>query len=322
MKRRWDDRIKLRHLRVVLAVQDCGGVTGAAERLFISPAAVSKAIGEVEATLGADLFERRGRAIVATEAGRRFIRTGHRIMAEIRVLEEEIELLAAGGAGLVTIGLQTVSAQVFMVRAIAAVKKRFPKTTIRLVEDTLPNVLRDLRAGRVDLAIGRMVPAQMAPDLDGAPIVLEPYVVIASIGHPVLAMPRPGWAEIMAHPWCLPLHGTPLREHFDEHLSEMLLSPPGSLIETGSIVTILMLLQAMPLLALMPRHIAQSWEERGYVALPPLTLPLRAEPIGLIWSTSLPLAPAARVFRDETLALLEREAPTAWPAAWPDTLIS
>ncbi|MGK9230561.1 LysR family transcriptional regulator [Inquilinus limosus] len=319
-KRRWDDRIKLRHLRTVLAVQDCGSVTGAAERLFISQAAVSKAIAEVEEALGADLFERRGRAIVPTEAGHRFIRTGRRIAAEIRVLEEEIDLLATGGAGLVTIGLQAVSAQAFLVRAVAAMKRRYPKITIRLVEGMLPDVLRDLRSGRFDLAIGRMVPALMGPDLDGAPIVLEPYVVVASVGHPVLALPRPGWADVLAHSWCLPLRGTPVREHLDEHLAELVLPQPESLVETGSVVTILMLLQSMPLLALAPRHLARDWEARGHVALTPLTLSPRAEPIGLIWSTALPLAPAARVFRDETLALLKEGGPAVTP--WPDILLS
>lgn len=319
-RRRWDDRIKLRHLRTVLAVQDTGSVTAAAERLFISQAAVSKAIAEVEAALGADLFERRGRGIVPTEAGRRFIRTGRRVAAEIRVLEEEIDLLASGGAGLVTIGLQAISAQAFLVKAVAAMKRRYPKTTIRLVEGMLPDVLRDLRTGHLDLVMGRMVPALMGPDLDGAAIILEPYVVVASAGHPVLALPQPGWADVLAHPWCLPLRGTPVREHLDEHLAALLLPEPDSLVETGSVVTILMLLQSMPLLALVPRHLAGDWEARGYVVPTPLTLPPRAEPIGLIWSTALPLAPAARVFRDETLALLQEGGPAAAP--WPDILLS
>lgn len=58
------------HLRYFLAIAQAGTLTRAAERLNVSPSAVSVQVQALEAQLGHDLFERQGRGLVLTEAGR------------------------------------------------------------------------------------------------------------------------------------------------------------------------------------------------------------------------------------------------------------
>lgn len=62
--------MNLHHLRLFRAVAADGSLTGAARRLNLSPSALSTQIKALEASLGHDLFERRGRGLVLTEAGR------------------------------------------------------------------------------------------------------------------------------------------------------------------------------------------------------------------------------------------------------------
>src|SRR5499433_3910665 len=66
--------------------------TGAARRLGRSPAAVTRAIGELEARLGVRLLNRTTRAVSLTEAGERFLAGARRVLADL----EEIERAAAG----------------------------------------------------------------------------------------------------------------------------------------------------------------------------------------------------------------------------------
>lgn len=302
------DRIKLRHLRTVLAVADCRTVTAAAQRLFISQAAVSKTIAEVEDVLGTDLFQRSGRAIVPTEAGLRFIRTGRRIAVEIEVLGEEIGLLASGSTGLLRIGLQAISGHDLLVKAIGRLKQRYPEAAIQLRDGVLPELLGDLRSGSLDLVLGRMVPSLLAPDLAGGPVTMsEPYCVVASPGHPVLSSSELRWVDLLAHGWCLPLKETPLRGHFDEFMAQQLLPQPVKTVETNSITTLLMLLKAMPLVALATQSMARDWASRGEVGLTGLTMLPQADPIGLIWSGRLALAPLGLLFRDELFAVAKGE---------------
>ena len=62
--------LNLHHLRLFRAVATDGTLTGAARQLNLSQSALSTQIRALEATLGHDLFERRGRGLVLTEAGR------------------------------------------------------------------------------------------------------------------------------------------------------------------------------------------------------------------------------------------------------------
>ena len=62
--------MNLHHLRLFRAVAADGTLTGAARRLNLSQSALSTQIKALEASLGHDLFERRGRSLVLTEAGR------------------------------------------------------------------------------------------------------------------------------------------------------------------------------------------------------------------------------------------------------------
>lgn len=304
------DRIKLRHLRTVLAIADSGSVTAAAQWLFVSQAAVSKTVAEVELLLGAELFQRSGRAIVPTEAGQRFIRTSRRVAAEMEVLDEEISLLASGGTGLLRVGLQLVSGHDLLVKTIGRLKQHYPETVIQLKDGILPELLQDLRHGSLDLVLGRMVPALVAPDLLGVPVaVSEPYIVVTSVNHPILSVPDLRWADLSAQAWCLPLRETPLRRHFDAFMAQQLLPQPLKSTETNSITMLLMLLQAMPLVAVAARSLAHEWAARGQVSLTRLTMLPQADPIGLIWSDKLASVPLGRFFRDEFLAIAKGEEP-------------
>ena len=62
--------INLHHIRLFRAVATDGTLTGAARRLNLSQSAVSTQIKALEASLGHALFERRGRGLALTEAGR------------------------------------------------------------------------------------------------------------------------------------------------------------------------------------------------------------------------------------------------------------
>lgn len=62
--------LNLHHLRLFRAVASDGTLTGAAQRLNLSQSALSTQIKALEASLGHDLFERRGRGLILTEAGR------------------------------------------------------------------------------------------------------------------------------------------------------------------------------------------------------------------------------------------------------------
>lgn len=304
----WVANLKLRHLRVVLAVDELGGITAAAAHLFVTQAAVSKTIAELEARIGMPLFERSGRGAVPTDVGQQTIRVARRVMSELRSLAAEIDLAAEGKSGLLTIGMQAVSIQGFLPRIITSMKARAPAVTTRFVEGTLPGILRDLRSGRIDLAFGRMVPRLLSSDFDGIPLPSPPYVVVASRLHRFaendddLADPIEGRRLALRQDWVLPLPDTPVRTYFVGFLAGRGHSLPNNLIEITSSNMLAVLLGAMPRLAIVPLNLARAWARAGSVKILRLDSAIEMEPIGLVWSKVAPLKPPAAAFRAVTLA--------------------
>ncbi|MDH2328185.1 LysR family transcriptional regulator [Cereibacter sp. SYSU M97828] len=299
MRHGWNNRIKLRHLRTVLAVVDCGGTTAAAAQLSVSQAAISKTIAEVEVALETKIFRRQGRALLPTPAGERLIDAARKISVQINNLGEELDLLAQGGSGVLRVGLQAVTAHDLFIRAAARIGVQHPGAQIQMREGHMAGLVQDLLAGRLDLIFGRLIPSVVA-DLPQMPLLhTDASVVVASLGHPVLSGPAPRWPDLISYPWVLPLPETPLRLHFDRLVAAQLVGHLRCVFETTSPPSILGLLQATPLLALVPVGIAKSWTAQSLVASLDFTIQPQSEPLGLVWAPDGEHLPLLRLFRSE-----------------------
>ncbi len=75
--------MNIMHLRYALAIEETGSVTRAAERLFVAQPNISRAIRELEASVGMALFRRTSLGMVATEEGKPFLKRARHIVQEI-----------------------------------------------------------------------------------------------------------------------------------------------------------------------------------------------------------------------------------------------
>src|SRR5216684_7896347 len=104
----WVDRVgrrlKLRDLHILLAVVQRGSMAKAAAALTISQPAVSKAIADMEHTLGLRLLDRSRNGIEPTAYGRALVRRGLAIFDELKQGVEELEFLADPTVGELRIG--------------------------------------------------------------------------------------------------------------------------------------------------------------------------------------------------------------------------
>ena len=82
--------LELRHLRLVLAIAETGGVGRAGERLHLTQSALSHQLREIEHRLGVALFDRVRNRLVLTEAGARVLESARRVLADVVALESEL----------------------------------------------------------------------------------------------------------------------------------------------------------------------------------------------------------------------------------------
>src|SRR5581483_8015971 len=96
--------MELRHLRYFLAVAECGHVTRAAQRLHISQPPLSRAIRELEAELGVELFVRQRQRIALTPIGAAVADDARTVVAQADGVIRHARALSSGESGRIRIG--------------------------------------------------------------------------------------------------------------------------------------------------------------------------------------------------------------------------
>ena len=227
--------LNLHHLRLFRAVAREGTLTGAARALNLSQSAVSTQIKSLEAALGHDLFERRGRNLEITEAGRialdhadDIFRTADHLTATLNLAEEQRRVLRVGA-------LATLSRN-FQLRFLEPLLGRSDVEVV-LRSGTQDDLLRALEGLSLDVVLTNLSPARDAASpylvkrLDDAPVSLigsPDRAMLSSVlsssksqtGHSIEDL-------IRAHPLILPTPETSLRAGFDALLDRLSLDRRG-----------------------------------------------------------------------------------------------
>ncbi len=147
-------------MAVLVAIEDAGSISAAAESLELSASAVSKLVSRLEERLGVRLLQRTTRKIALTEAGARYCERARSVLDAIASIEREAEEVQSEPRGTLRITAPTVLGEVRVMPVVLAFQESFPKVTIHA---ELTDRCVDLVAEGVDLAV-RMV-AEPPPGL-------------------------------------------------------------------------------------------------------------------------------------------------------------
>lgn len=236
------------HLRYFWAVAQDGNLTRTAERLNVSQSALSIQIRKLEDRLGHQLFERRGRRLHLTEAGR-------------IALDHADAIFATGQELLGTLRETGATRQALRVGALATLSRNFQISFLRplLGRDDIDIVLRsgspaDLLAGLQALTLD-VVLTNQPPTSDA----LSPFIAhklseqpISLIGAPALLRGQHGVAALIAaHPVILPTIGSSIRAGFDA-LADRLAVRPQIAAEVDDIAMMRLLAREGFALAVLP----------------------------------------------------------------------
>jgi DNA-binding transcriptional LysR family regulator len=212
--------LEVRRLRVLLEFAERGTIAAAAAALGYTPSAVSQQLAALEREAGTALLDRTARTAALTGAGRQL--AGHAAEILARIEAAEADLASPEPAGRVVISAFPTAAVAFAPALTRAVRAN-PRLSLVLRQTAGGEVLRQVRAGQVDVAI--------VDDWSGA----------LSAGHPelrfsrlltdplVLVVPRQHWAadeqvpvslhRLRDEPWLAPPAGEPSRRAIDQVLA-------------------------------------------------------------------------------------------------------
>ena len=129
---RIERRLKLHDLRVLMSVVERGSMAKAAERLATSQPAVSRAIADLEHSLGVRLLDRGPRGVEPTSYGRALIKRSVAAFDELRLGVKDLEFLADPTAGEVRIAAPIGTAAGFLAAVIDRLARQYPRVVCHL----------------------------------------------------------------------------------------------------------------------------------------------------------------------------------------------
>jgi len=292
-------RLRLRHLQLMVALSETESLRRAADELAITQPAATKALKELEDTIGVSLFVRHARGMEPTIFGEAVMRYARVVFEDLDELRDELAAIEAGDIGKVRIGAVMAPAPELLTHAIVALKAAHPRLQISVQIDTSDVLVQALQQDQLDIMLGRIPDGFPALDLSFETLGEEALSIVTRPGHPVArATVHPKLAELATYPWIVQPHPSPMRQIIDQTFRESRVAPPVSTVETSSILTTLSLLLDSDMLAVLPTSVAHYYVELGTMAALGTPLRGRLAPYGLILRKNRRIRPATQLVID------------------------
>jgi DNA-binding transcriptional LysR family regulator len=145
--------VELRAVRHFVAVAETGSFRAAARRTGVSQPAVSQAVAALEAELGELLFDRLGRRISLTPAGRTLLDPARRAVADFDALGGVLERESGVVRGRLQLGTTDVASIYVLPRVYRAYRRRHPGAELSVRVEGTESLLRQLHDGALEIAI-------------------------------------------------------------------------------------------------------------------------------------------------------------------------
>ena len=294
--------LKLAHMRMVVALDDHGRVSAAAQVLNISQPAASRMIAEMEAILAVRLCERLPRGVALTSYGKALARRARAVLLEMREASREIEDLRTGKGGAVHLGAVTAPAIDLAVPAIRAVRQLHPRVEINIQVEASNVLARELLASRHDFIIAR-IPDDLNPRLFETRVIgIERACLIVRRGHPLLGGGPVGLDRLSGYEWVFQPSGSLLRRTMEALFIARNVPLPDRVLNTSSLLlTLVMVAQSdaiAPVSVEVAEFIGGGRGLAGAIEALPVDLDIEVQPYSVIKVRNRALSPTAELLHD------------------------
>jgi DNA-binding transcriptional LysR family regulator len=245
----------LRDLRYFETIAELQHLGRASARLHRTQPALTSSIRRLETDCGAALFEKSGRGIRLTEAGKVLLKWAQRVRFDVEDAKRELQSIGAGLTGHVRIGIVPTAAQFLLPAVARQLLHEAPGVTLRTVVGLIDTLKPQLRAGELDLMVG----TESAAEAGWASQALaeDMIVVAASDRHPVFQS-RATLKDLTTYPWALQPPGAPTRDWLDHTFDRHGLPRPRVQVETTMLLMLPTLIVQTGLLSFISRHHLQG----------------------------------------------------------------
>jgi len=278
--------LKLKHLQLLVALDELRNVGRVATYLHVTQPAVSKTLAALEAGLDVRLFERTPHGVEPTELGACLIRHGRTILGGLAEARDEMRDIREGRITRIALGVMPSAAIVLVPRFITKLESEAKSVTIEVREGATDSLLPALRVGEIDFTVGLLPSRPLGIEFASEMLYEDPVVAAVRSGHPLVRIKRLSWSMLSDYPIVLPPSSTYMRGVVDMVLARHQVVTDRSRVETISSMTTIGVLQATDSIGFLPRQLAAHYDTLGVLSILDLDLSGTPLQIGLIWNAN------------------------------------
>lgn len=203
-------RLDLVSLSLFNLVARTGSISKGAELAHLAIGAASKRISDLEAAVGAELFDRHSRGVTPTAAGHALQRHAQRILHDVDQLAADLSDHASGVTGVVRLAANTSAITQFLPADLASFTALHPGLRIQMDEADSHEVVLSVLEGRADLGV--FAERTPALGLQTLPYRRDRLVLVVPPGHPLAGRRRLAFAEAAGYDFVSLPQGTSLAQ--------------------------------------------------------------------------------------------------------------
>jgi DNA-binding transcriptional LysR family regulator len=289
--------LSLYKLEVFLAVAQEGKISRAAERLFMTQAAVSQHIHDLEASLGVALFSRHSQGVILTVAGETLLGYAKNIVWTIAAAENALTEVKNLKEGMLVIGLTSTAASLLLPDWLGGFREQYPSIKVSAQTNITPALEQALLEKQIDLAF---VEGEIQnPIRLHVMELLETQIFVAVGGsHPWAVQKSVSIHDLAREPY-LSRQGSSHTHSWMMELFARFGLKPNIVAEFDNPYAIQRAIVQGMGVSLMPACLVREDETQGRLRLLPITeLPDLRRSLKAIWLNELPLKPIPRAFLD------------------------
>lgn len=189
--------IKYRQLQAFVLAARLGSFAKAAAELHITQSSFSVLIRQLEEDVGIALFERTTRSCRLTSPGHVFYRDVTPILKDLKEAYGRISDVGSGVAGQLQLSALPSLAFGLLTEVLASFRARYPGMRVFMREELNVAVIDAVKRGEVELGVGSELNGD--PELEFTPLFRDHLVVVAPVGHEILAEPLT-WKRLESYP--------------------------------------------------------------------------------------------------------------------------
>ena len=148
--------MNLKQAQYVKTIAECGSITAAAKKLFVSQPSLSQMLRQLEQETELPIFDRSTTPLRLTYAGERYLHAAERMLAANAELENQLREIRQEHAGRLRLGISSTRAMQVMPLVLPVFQQQYPNVTLELAERGSAHLEELLRIGNIDLALAAL----------------------------------------------------------------------------------------------------------------------------------------------------------------------